>query len=188
MSKEKIPCIKQVLSDFQKMGDLPPEFIDSFKTMLPEEMIYVWEEYGLGIFGNGYFRVIDPRAFVGVVEEVFSAGKGCVPLMVTALGDVLVWDDDAVCYEMIFCRYGIYKLFEEDIIPRLLDKEFVEGFFEPINYAEAVKLCGVPDFDECFGYVPLLALGGGERADHLKRCKAREHIYLISQMAGQIEE
>ena len=185
---DKTQFVREALKDFQKMGSLPADFIEGFKEMLPEEMIYVWEEYGLGIFGNGYFRVIDPKVYAGVVEEIYSAGKECVPLMVTALGDVLVWDDDAVCYELIFCRYGIYKLFEEDIFPKLLDKEFIEGFFEPVNYNEAVKLYGVPDFDECFGYVPLLALGGGETADHLKRCKAREHIYLISQLAGQIEE
>ncbi len=185
---DKTQFVKEALKDFQKTGTLPSDFIDSFREMLPEEMIYVWEEYGLGFFGNGYFRVIDPRAFADPLEEIFFAGKECVPLMVTALGDVLVWDDDAVCYELIFCRYGIYKLFEEDIFRQLLDKEFVNNFFELVNYAEAVKLYGVPDFDECFGYVPLLALGGGETADHLKRCKVREHIYLISQMAGQIGE
>lgn len=185
---DETQSVKEVLKDFRKVGELPAEFIEGFRETLPEEMIYVWEKYGLGVFGNGYFRVIDPRAFAQLAEEIVAWGKQCVPLMVTALGDMLVWDDDAVCYEMLFCRYGIYKLFEEDIFPQLLNKAFVEGFFEPVNYAEAVKLCGVPDFDECFGYVPLLALGGGETPDHLKRCKAREHIYLISQMAGRIEE
>ena len=44
-----------------------------------------------------------------------------------------------------------------------------------------------PAFDECFGYVPLLALGGPETADHLEKVKLREHIALISQFTGLLE-
>lgn len=146
------------------------------------------KKYGLGSFLGGYLRVIDPRAFAQLAEEIVDWGKQCVPLMVTALGDMLVWDVEAHCLEMIFCRYGIYKMPEGDFFRLLCDKSFVENELEPINYKEAVELHGVPDFDECFGYVPLLALGGGETPDHLERCKVREHIYLISQLAGRIEE
>lgn len=137
---------------------------------------------------DGYLRVIDPRSFAQLAEEIVAWGEQCVPLMVTALGDMLVWDAEAHCLEMIFCRYGIYKMPKGDFFRLLCDKSFVEKELEPINYKEAVELHGVPDFDECFGYVPLLALGGGETPDHLERCKVREHIYLISQMAGRIEE
>lgn len=185
---DKTQSVKEALKDFKKEGELPADFIGIFKPIVPEEFIYVWEEFGLGSFMGGYMRVIDPRAFAELAEEVVSWGKQCVPLMVTALGDMLVWDVEAHSLEMIFCRYGIYKLWKDDFFQLLGDKSFVESELEPTNYDEAVKLYGVPDFDECFGYVPLLALGGGETADHLKRCKVREHIYLISQMAGRIEE
>lgn len=185
---DKMKFVKEALKDFKKEGELPADFIKIFKPILPKEFIYVWEEYGLGSFLDGYLRVIDPRAFAQLAEEAVAWGKQCVPLMVTALGDMLVWDVEAGSPEMIFCRYGIYKLWKDDFFQLLCDKEFIESELEPINYDEAVKLCGVPDFDECFGYVPLLALGGGETPDHLERCKVREHIYLISQMAGRIEE
>lgn len=189
--------VKEALKDFKKEGELPADFIEMFKPILPEEFIYVWEEYGLGSFLDGYLRVIDPCAFAQLAEEVVAWGKQCVPLMVTALGDMLVWDADVQCLEMIFCRYGIYKLWEGELFQHLCggdffrllcDKDLTESELEPINYKKTVALQGVPDFDECFGYVPLLALGGGETPEHLKRCKVREHIYLISQMAGRIEE
>lgn len=188
MDENNLLSVQEAMSDFKKEGELPAEFIEIFKPLLPEEMIYVWEKYGLGSFFGGYFRVIDPRAFAGLVEEAFFAGEECVPLMVTALGDVLVWDQEACCLELIFCRYGIYKVVDNDFFRLLGDGSFVERELELVNYKEAVELYGVPDFDECFGYVPLLALGGSESPERLKRCKVREHIYLISQMAGMIEE
>lgn len=190
MDENKQLFIKEVLSDFKKAGELPAEFIGVFEEILPEEIIYIWKEYGLGGFWNGYFRVIDPRAYVGIVEETFFAGEECVPLMTTAFGDVLVWDNEAWSLELVMYRYGIYRMVDARLFELLCrrDSEFINGVLEPTNYKEAAELLGEPDFDECFGYVPLLALGGGETPDHLKRCKAIEHIYLISQLAGKIEE
>ena len=34
-------------------------------------------------------------------------------------------------------------------------------------------------YDECFGFVPLLALGGFKDVDHMDKVKVLEHIYLI---------
>lgn len=190
MDENKLLSVKTALSDFKKAGDLPAEFIGVFEEILPEEIIYIWKEYGLGSFWSGYFRVIDPRAYVGIIEETFFAGEDCVPVMATAFGDVLVWDNEAWSLELVMYRYGIYRMVDAGFFEflRRRDSEFINGVLEPVNYKEAAELLGEPDFDECFGYVPLLALGGSETPDHLKRCKTREHIYLISQLAGNIEE
>lgn len=190
MDESKLLFVKETLSDFKKTGELSADFIGVFEGILPEEIIYIWKEYGLGSFWGGYFRVIDPRAYVGLVEETFFASDECVPVMATAFGDVLVWDNEAWSLELVMYRYGIYRMVDAAFfgLLRRRDSEFINGVLEPVNYKEAVDLLGVPDFDECFGYVPLLALGGGETPDHIKRCKTREHIYLISQLAGNIEE
>ncbi|WP_324604070.1 T6SS immunity protein Tdi1 domain-containing protein [Paenilisteria weihenstephanensis] len=54
-------------------------------------------------------------------------------------------------------------------------------------YQEAVKKLGTPAYDECFGYVPLLALGGSEKMENLQKVKLKEHILLISALAGPIQ-
>ena len=41
-------------------------------------------------------------------------------------------------------------------------------------------------YDECFGYVPLLALGGKEDVEHLKKVKMKEHIAVITQLTGGV--
>ena len=43
-------------------------------------------------------------------------------------------------------------------------------------YIEAVQTWGNIKFGECFGYIPLLGLGGSEEVKHLKKVKIREHI------------
>ncbi|WP_420912016.1 T6SS immunity protein Tdi1 domain-containing protein [Listeria cornellensis] len=50
-----------------------------------------------------------------------------------------------------------------------------------------LKKLGTPAYDECFGYVPLLALGGAEKVENLQKVKLKEHILLISALVGTIE-
>ena len=53
-------------------------------------------------------------------------------------------------------------------------------------YEKAVDKYGTLNYDECFGYVPILALGGKESVNNLKKVKIREHIALITELAGGI--
>ena len=57
---------------------------------------------------------------------------------------------------------------------------------EEDQYTEAVNRLGKLEHDECFGYVPLLGLGGSEKVENLKKVKIREHIEIISQLVGKI--
>lgn len=50
-----------------------------------------------------------------------------------------------------------------------------------------ISIYGKLNYDECFGYVPLLGLGGPEKVENLQKVKIREHIELISQLVGRIE-
>lgn len=54
------------------------------------------------------------------------------------------------------------------------------------QYKAATKKLGKLEYDECFGYVPLLALGGKESVSNLKKVKIFEHIALITEMTGEV--
>jgi hypothetical protein len=42
-------------------------------------------------------------------------------------------------------------------------------------------------YDECFGYVPLLGLGGFERVKNLQKVKIKEQLMLITELLGPFE-
>lgn len=71
-------------------------------------------------------------------------------------------------------------------IQNLGDDYFIEKYFQIPQYIEAVNKLGKLEQDECFGYVPLLGLGGSEKVQNLKKVKIREYIELISQLVGKI--
>lgn len=74
----------------------------------------------------------------------------------------------------------------ELFITLLKDNGFTKRFFTQDLYGEAVNKYGKLAYDECFGYVPLLALGGKESVENIKKVKMKEHIAVIADMAGGV--
>jgi hypothetical protein len=105
------------------------------------------------------------------------------------MGDLLIWEIGYLA--LVDYRHGQTRIVAKNFT--LLFRNLADGGetlseefrWEP--YLAARERLGEPAFDECFGYVPLLALGGPETADHLEKVKLREHIALISGFIGIIE-
>jgi hypothetical protein len=68
----------------------------------------------------------------------------------------------------------------------LADEGFLRDNLNDTNYPAAKEKLGELEYDECYGYVPLLELGGAEKIDNLQRVKIKEHISLIAQTVGKI--
>ena len=84
---------------------------------------------------------------------------------------------------------GTFDIFLENLshfIKFLPDKSFTDDYFDLPLYYEVVEKYGLLDYAECFGFVPLLALGGFKDVNHLNKVKIYEHILLITQLAGPI--
>ena len=167
--------------------------IAQYRDLVPAEVLAVWENFGFGTFCDGYLKVVNPADYADLLADTYqltSTPTSMPPLVLfaTAMGDLLVWERDFLV--RVDYRHG-----EAEVVARsfkwffrdLTDEEYLTErlYWEP--YPAARARLGEPAFDECFGYVPLLALGGPETVEHLEKVKLREHIALISQFTGVIE-
>ncbi len=157
------------------------EVINKYKNMLPDDLIDFWKEYGFGLFMNGYFKIIDPaiyqEAFNYGYENVFNG----VVFAVTGLGDFIIWDIG--CVRFVNFRHGedLFIQGNGDIgsfLNRVADERFDEEA-KYANYFLAREQYGEPLFDECFGYFPILGMGGPEKVENMKKIKITEYIHLI---------
>ena len=180
--------LNRILEDFNAISTVSNELINKYKTKLPEEVVMIWQEYGFGTFYNGYLKVINPDEYKSLIEKSYFRGNVSIPIFATAFGDVITWEENKYV--------GIlkYRYNDNDIISDgfeyfydiIYDEECAKDYFTIENYNEAIKKYGSLEYDECFGYVPLLALGGKESVDNLKKVKIREHIALVTEMVGEI--
>lgn len=176
------------LPSFVPVRALDPDVIERFAASVPAEVVEIWRRDGVGLFADGYLRVIDPSAFADVVSESLPAYEGAIPVFATAFGDLLFWHDGYL--RIARFRHGVVDVAGRNIavFARMAgDATYLIGQLYSAPYEEARDALGEPDIDECFGYVPLLALGGPETADHLRRVKLREHLAVITAAVGPLE-
>lgn len=182
---------------FEKYPDystikMPAEdVLDKFKGKLPAQLIKFWNAYGFGKFMNGYLKVVDPSEFQAVFNEAYDNKDSEIVFAVTALGDFLTWTGDAI--RAVYFKNGYDSIIESgDDMEWFFDMDLAdEGFLRDNlsdgDYLTAKEKLGEPGYDECYGYVPLLGLGGAEKADHLQNVKIKEHIVIIAQTLGKIK-
>ncbi|WP_052732958.1 T6SS immunity protein Tdi1 domain-containing protein [Hymenobacter terrenus] len=171
-----------------------PEVLTRYRDRVPPELLEVWEQYGFGTFCDGYLKVVNPDDYADLLADTYQLTSTPAPappvvLFATGMGDLIIWERGYLV--LVDYRHGHTGVVGKDL--KLFFRNLSDGgetlaeefFWEP--YPAARERLGEPAFDECFGYVPLLALGGPETVEHLEKVKLREHIFLISQFTGILE-
>ena len=178
-----------MLRDFKKEKEMPKEIIEKYKGQVPDEVIEIWKNYGLGSFLNGYLRVINPDDYKELVEETYFRGKESIPLFKTAFADVITWQENE------YIGIVLYRLEDFEIMASGMDfffsdiyteKNFTDKYFDLKLYKKAVKKYGELEYNQSFCFVPLLGLGGKKSVDNLDKGDTLTHIYLITELVGKV--
>ncbi len=164
------------------------EIINSYE--LPEQLQLFWTTYGFGVFMDGYLKMINPEDYMDSIEVSCEIEiEPFIPFAVTALADVLVWEGN--CVKLINYRRGYSDIvgFDIDIFFNkfLTDEDFLISELDALPYLETINRLGIPKYDECYGYVPMLVLGGKDSNDKLHVLKLREHLDMIIGFSDMIE-
>mgnify|MGYP004705032705 CR=1 FL=1 len=176
-------------NDFLLKEKVSEDIIKSYKEKVPDDILEIWGKYGFGSILNGYLKIINPVEFQQSLKDVYVRNEDAIALFTTSMGDIIVWEKNRYLNLLNFRKKTVsvisagFDFFLED----LDDESFLDEELAWNPYQDAVKKYGHPAFDECFGYVPLLGLGGPEKVENLSKVKLVEHIYLITQFMGQIE-
>ena len=172
----------------EKGQDIKQELLQKHKTIVPDELTKNWEDYGFGRLVDGYLKVINPEDYQELLNETYFRGNISIPILTTAFGDIVTLEEGQYI-GMVKYKNGNFVMLAKSFkrfIQNLDDEYFLEKYFQISQYIEAANKLGKLEQDECFGYVPLLGLGGSEKVDNLNKVKIREHIELISQMVGKV--
>ncbi len=178
-----------VFNDFIKETNVEEEIIQKYKDILPEEIIEVWEKFGFGSMMNGYLKLINPEDFQNLLIESYFRGNLSIPIFATSFGDIITWEENEYV-GIVKYKSGTFNIILKKFkffFKNMSDKGFLDDTFDIEKYDEAVKKYGKLNYDECFGYVPLLGLGGNEKVENIKKVKIIEHVELITQLVGRIQ-
>ncbi len=179
-------------SDYEIVRKPSQEQIESYRGILPNSILTLWDSHGFGIFMDGYLRLIDPSLFQEFVDQnIESIGVRYTPWAINAYGDLFVYrtDDNIDFYNYRHAQYNVigdgtdlYILFDHLFV----DELYIWEELRCTNFPELKTKLGIPAYDQCYGYFPLVALGGSESVDHVQIVDLRVHMDLMAQAIGPL--
>ena len=177
--------------DFVPAGTLSEAGAELARTRLPGWLSEFVLSRGTGAFMGGYLKVVDPAAWAPALEGCYANAADSVAVMATGLADLVVWDEAGGKGGLLLLelrKQELAALIDELFFSLLEDPGFRSHALDMDIWAPGVARLGVPAYDECLGFEPLLALGGPEAPDHLARVGLREHVALITALTGGLRD
>ncbi|WP_236236788.1 GAD-like domain-containing protein [Pseudomonas faucium] len=176
--------------------EVPPSSIERYRDKLPEKLLEYWREHGWCGYGDGIFWTVNPQDYEGVVNSFIenTALKGRDTYHVIArgaFGDLYLYGEHSGFSVSIVPYTSNYS--GRNSTPVALDhKKAVEGFFLLMDqesndfgdlFEPAKNKLGRLEYDEIYGFVPALAIGGMIKLENIERVKAVEHLIFLSQLS-----
>lgn len=175
--------------------EVPVSSIDRYRGKLPEQLLEYWREHGWAGYGEGIFWMVNPQEYEGVVSSWLEGTKfekfDRYHLIARgAFGELYLWGEEtgaslevssAVARSTTFLselpRGQMNKRLQNFLLSTEVDHNDFDDLFVP-----AKERLGHLRYDEMYGFVPALMLGGSATLDHLQKVKAVEHLMLLSQL------
>lgn len=179
-----------LFQNFRRESTVPAALCEKYASSLPPELLNVWQNYGFGTLLDGCLKIINPDEYQDLLHDTYGLSDSAIPVFATAFAGLLTWEKgrylrfvnyQSGTFEGICAGLGFFW-------GDLVDGVFNDRFLELARYREAVQTLGPLGFDECFGYAPLLALGGSREVRRLRKYKLRKHIAFIAQAAGRVSK
>ena len=172
-----------------KTGDILSTDLDGMGNLLPAELVELLQQ-GQGNYMKGFLWIVNPQAFKEIVDEIYiPLSNPAICFARDAFGSLYIWEDNSVIYvDIIYSKQEVVgRKISVFFDLKMTDSHFLSKKTAYDKFLEAKKLLGPVDEDECYGYFPLLGMGGADKIDNLKKVKFREYVSIVAQALGQIQ-
>lgn len=157
----------------------------------------IYDEYGVMTSKTGLFRVVDPEEwqesylpwfYLMRDEDGVFEGPELYPFMTTAFGQAYIFanlpDEDLVGFVDVTDNFHVLGSGRAYFLRHINDPIFHAYNLHGDLYEELAP-AGPPLLPgECYGFFPLLSMGGEATLESVQRVKLREHLDILAQFGG----
>lgn len=192
-------------SEYIKHQEVPKDLIVKYRGVLPKPILEVWRRTGFGVYEHGFIQFVNPEEWEFVLEYMELINDPVVVFAITALGDLLLWEGMGLggqgkhvnlvfvndCDDEVKSSEDIGHFLGEELDtkqddPLHEDFEYFLDEFRAKNYIKAKEILPALKYGQCYGYMPLPALGGKRTYKNLQIVDAKTYIDTIGQAVGKI--
>lgn len=204
--------LQELINDiFEENGDfgqsivVSNDVVDSYKGKLPDLVLEIWNQKGVGSWYKGLYRLCLPSDFSGLLSQIFHADKDfshkdCHVIAYSAFGNLVIWSEKHWLMEVnlirntLACDGLIYPEKKKNDFSQVATEFFMlsekssqeaHNFYDEDEkplFNRARKRLGDLEAGECYGFFPAIPLGGAPNLKNIKRVEALEHFTLLAQL------
>jgi hypothetical protein len=160
--------------------------IQTYQDKLPAALIELWQEEGWCSYADGLIWIVDPSEFEDILKDWLEPSNDAVAFGRTAFADIFLWLNGEVQY--LHVHYGKIATLTNNIELFLNSSLTADSYLDTVVnrklFRKVVKRLGPPAVDECYAFVPALALGGPGTPETVEKVKLREHLGILAQLVG----
>ena len=160
-----------------------PEIIRAYQDRVPDSLSAHWADAGFCGYAKGLLWITNPDDFTSLVKDWFGEQVNHLVFARTALADLFLWSGSMVV--LFNTQYGkpmeVSNRLEIFFNYSLCKKSVLDNLCSRATFAKARRRLGSLSHDECYGYVPAVALGGSETVESLQKVKLREYLAILAQ-------
>ncbi|MCF3497767.1 T6SS immunity protein Tdi1 domain-containing protein [Stenotrophomonas geniculata] len=173
---------------------------NSLPTSLPDQLRELFAKLGFFFTLQGQLQTCHPRSFKGILDAVFDRDEqfnstNCHAFCHSAFGNIFFYHEVfgigeiELMHGSVMCETSARDTdagmhLEHAIeIPFMLDAEDIDAYDKDDRrlFSRARKKLGPLEIGECYGFQPLLSLGGENTIENLKKVEAIEHLGILCQ-------
>ena len=128
----------------EKGQDIKQELLHRYKTILPDELIKIWEDNGLARLMGEYLKAVNPEDYQELLKETYFRGNISIPILVTAFGDIVTFEEGQYI-GMVKYKNGNFVMLAKNFkrfIQNLGDDYFLEKYFRtPVRMFSLARIC-----------------------------------------------
>lgn len=176
-----------------KYSDIPAEIFLKYENVLRTDkdendlVISLWNAHGLSSYHDGLFSTINPDEYLDVLPLFPNVSKTAIPFARTNLGNLFYFDKLSIGDSIFFLNVhkGTTKIVSTSFQTLFAFDFGGESFWKQDCYGKielkAIKK-GELAADECWTFMPALALGGDEKLSNLEKLKIKENLEFLGQL------
>ena len=182
---------EELFKNSKRIGVVPDDIVEKYQSRVSDEIIALWKEYGFCTTEDGYYKIVNPDDYIDIIGEIYDGEHDEVAVVdeatvvfATGMADVILYDNEGyfIYVNVRHQKCGAIGRNFSLTMRRMKTADFRQTVLSWNPYEEAVKKYGVPEYDECFAYEPLLSLGGNESVDNMKKVNMEVHLDIVSQL------
>ncbi|QDH18100.1 GAD-like domain-containing protein [Swingsia samuiensis] len=182
---------------------VPKEVREAYASRVPQTMLDFWEEYGTGLWLDGYFQLCRPDQYQSLVDFILQGDPDFPPeksvlIGFSAFGTLLIWNNKNYFLKISLYNKIAYSFHLSPDFPILPPDKDISAVLisidsEVFDYLErtkeakplfkrALKKLGPLAYGECYGFIPALELGGREVLEEVHKRPARPYFQMVADL------